>query len=195
MSDVFHDDYMIDEEEILTESTLNKKKIINPLTDNEASEIDSDMDGLSNLKQPIPIELEFEIETVISPEDIETEMDVFISKELCDFLYLLQYPTRSIPLTSFGTAITTSMKPISKQLQFSVALDIDGPNYNSEQGELMGTAQDTNPLITVFDQDLDREEKLHDYQIYTSSFQPTKSDYMIGTFVQSTHQSFYSISH
>lgn len=122
--------------------------------------------------------------TLINLENVSKTFDVYISQQLADHLYLLQYPTRTIPLSTYNAHISAQVKPISKQLQFSVPLDIKGPNYNKEQGEKLGQASDNAPILTSFDLDMDntRNVTFHDAQTYSSSSTPTRSTYMVGVF-------------
>lgn len=75
-----------------------------------------------------------DVETEDDP--VVEELNVFLSKQLSESLYLFQYPVRSVNLPYEGTEHTeVKMKPIQQKVHLEMAVDTRSPNYSRSHGE------------------------------------------------------------
>lgn len=69
-------------------------------------------------------------------DPVVKEIDVYLSKELTDKMYLLQYPVR--PKQSNYDEVThlsAKIKPKQQKLELEVALNTSSANYDRSKGE------------------------------------------------------------
>jgi len=66
------------------------------------------------------------------------EIPVFIAKSLQNNLYLFQYPVRPAHMSyDTSTVVQSRVRPGNQQVELSLALNADGPNFDVSKGEQM----------------------------------------------------------
>ena len=64
------------------------------------------------------------------------EVDVFLSKQLSDYLYLFQFPVRPASLAYDDVShLTARIKPKQQRVEMEVSVNIHSPNYSKSKGE------------------------------------------------------------
>ena len=120
------------------------------------------------------------------PEDeIVATYDVFMNQRLNGFLHLLQFPTRTVPLTEHH--VTGQFKPQAKQLKFNVALDPDSQFYNVDVGERLAAGTARGDLANAFDAFMQsRQADLLKTQPFTSTKVANQANYMAAVYDKGT---------
>ena len=69
-------------------------------------------------------------------DPVVEEFDVFLSKQLAENLFLLQYPVRPSQMTYDDADVTNvKFKPRQQTLMYEVGIDVTSNNYNKSKGE------------------------------------------------------------
>ncbi|KAL2916324.1 hypothetical protein HK105_204080 [Polyrhizophydium stewartii] len=116
-------------------------------------------------------------------DPIVQEFDVYLSNEMSDSLYLLQFPTRPHTFTSESIPKEGRIKYKHKKLQLDVELDITGGHYDHQAGERFGQGLHNKPLLTAFDlhsRGFEAERTLLKHIKLESKIVPLNAQYMIG---------------
>ncbi len=70
------------------------------------------------------------------PDPVVQEVDVYLSKQLADHLYLFQYPVRPAHITYNNIEhLSARIKPQQKKVELELSLDVQGANYAGSKGE------------------------------------------------------------
>ena len=101
-------------------------------------------------------------------DEVVEEMDVYLSKDLSQNFYLLQFPTNSNAKHEFSAdqRLAARVKPQHKKMEIDVLLDVSSPNYEQSKGEQIAVNVDGGPAgdgITY-------ENSVMDYQTLTSQY-------------------------
>ena len=125
-------------------------------------------------------------------DEVVEEMDVFLSKELSQNLYLLQYPTLHLNQTfSADQRLIARVKPQHKKLEMDVMLDISSPNYDQSKGEQIAINVDgggTGDGLTY-------ENSVMDFQTLSSKLIPQKGKRFAAAIVQDGQLHLTPIAH
>lgn len=106
-------------------------------------------------------------------DEVDLELDVFLSKRLDGKLYLLQYPVKKRQLP-FGNKerISAKIKPNNNKLEMDVCLDIQSPSYNLSKGEQISLNVDGNDATSqgasMFDSNMMDKQTMHSTAVPSS---------------------------
>ena len=83
-------------------------------------------------------------------DPVVREIDVVLSKQLLDRLYLLQYPFRPATMPyDDAVCLGARIKPIQHKIEVEIAVKTHGPNYNGRKGVEIASCADGNRAGTV----------------------------------------------
>ncbi|KAJ3339963.1 DNA-directed RNA polymerase III subunit RPC5 [Gonapodya sp. JEL0774] len=126
-------------------------------------------------------------------DPVDAEYPVFLSRELADSLYLLQFPAGHAPEQAIGLPVSGRLKPKTKQMELDVPLDTRDAHYDPERGAMMAEKREARKGGKAGDgyNDMDVDgyglsmgasRKLLEKQTYGSSFAPGLANYCVGIF-------------
>jgi hypothetical protein len=168
----------------------------NTINDNDIDTFENDIVENTIDIDDVAMDVDVDIDNVMSSSDdsdVEEKHNVYINQKLTGYLYLLQFPTRTIPLSSQSDAkITAKMKQAAKKLEFTLNLNTSSQFYNRDTGLEMGKADTDDPLLAAFDTgEYTASNKLLDKQAYSSSSLPLNANYLVGVFDNGTPHPTY----
>ncbi|KAJ1339562.1 hypothetical protein BSLG_005809 [Batrachochytrium salamandrivorans] len=118
------------------------------------------------------------------PDDpIIQVMPVYISNELTESLYLMQFPTRPIPFTRDVQPTAGRIKYNTNRVQLDIALDKESAHYDWNTGERFGQGPDNKPIATAYDlanrDDRQDSGTMLDHIKMDSKMVPLNAQYMV----------------
>ena len=109
------------------------------------------------------------MEEIDEEDEVVEEFDVFLSKNLSNNLYLLQYPTTHFRQTySADQRHVARIKPQHKKLEMDIRLDVSSPNYDQGKGEQIAVNVDGG----ASGDGMTYENSVMDYQVFSSRHVP-----------------------
>ncbi|XP_067931838.1 DNA-directed RNA polymerase III subunit RPC5-like [Watersipora subatra] len=76
-------------------------------------------------------------------DEVVKEVDVFLTKELKDHLWLMQYPVRPVDSSYDNeTFLSTQIKPLQRKVNIDVAIDTNASSYLTSKGEFLASSVD-----------------------------------------------------
>ncbi|KAK6097658.1 hypothetical protein MT418_001761 [Batrachochytrium dendrobatidis] len=119
------------------------------------------------------------------PDDpIIQVMPVYMSNELTESLYLMQFPTRPIPFTRDVQPTAGRIKYNTNRVQLDIALDKESAHYDWNTGERFGQGLDNKPIATAYDlanrDDRQDSGTMLDHIKMDSKMVPLNAQYMVG---------------
>lgn len=140
-----------------------------------------------------PMDIDDEVSEIVEEDDeVIREVPVFMSQQLAKYLYLFQYPVRTIPFTPATGPIAARIKPVSQLIELDLPLDTRSSMYSEERGKDFARGTNDRPIRTALDNDdsnLGRSggsrreeaaEEMLDRQTLGSSIVPNQTNYMVG---------------
>ncbi|KAJ3283326.1 DNA-directed RNA polymerase III subunit RPC5 [Borealophlyctis nickersoniae] len=178
----------VEEEEVAPKGSGRRQRIIEDEGDEEdvpmedAPQIhDEDMDAIGEDEEEE--DEDDVVEITDDGDEVLREIDVYVSQQLADSLYVFQYPTRPHAFNEEHHPVLARMKPKAQSFQLEIPLHTGGPHYNKDAGERLGHGLDDKPILTAYDMDQYGQRgnaTLLDKQTLASSLLPANANYMIG---------------
>ncbi|KAI9487047.1 MAG: DNA-directed RNA polymerase III subunit Rpc5 [Benjaminiella poitrasii] len=129
-------------------------------------------------------------------DEVLAEYPIYLTTELSKYLYLFQYPMRSIPFTPRTGPNAARLKPRAKMVELDLPLDTRSPNYSTERGEDFAMGLNDKTIKTAYDRRMEeheeemmgrgsnklkkKEEELLDRMTLTSTEIPSQTKYVVG---------------
>jgi hypothetical protein len=127
------------------------------------------MDGVEDLDDPSSSEEDH------SDDPIVKSYDVFISNQLKDHIYLLQYPIRNPDEEYYSQSAPYNARIKPNEGSFDLDVPIDSRNYNFSRGDKFGGSQ-LDPSIKAESRTLDRQR-------LSGKCQSNQANYFVGVFL------------
>jgi DNA-directed RNA polymerase-3 subunit RPC5 len=118
----------------------------------------------------LPESLSSEEDNGDDPDPVMKTYDVFVSNQLRDHMYLLQYPIRN-PDEQNNEFVPYDARIKPKEGSLELDVPIDTTNYSAVRGERFAGSQDSN---------LKQEIKALDRQRLTGKTRPNQASYFVG---------------
>ncbi|KAG0171062.1 DNA-directed RNA polymerase III subunit RPC5 [Apophysomyces sp. BC1034] len=141
------------------------------------------------------------VDTSDDEDEVLSEIPVYLSNKLSKYLYLFQYPMRSMPFNERNGPCAARVKPHAKMVELEIPLDIRSDFYNRERGEDFAMGMNDKTIKTAYDRRMEeheeeqmmghsynrnkkKEEELLDKMTLTSTVVPTQTQYLVGVLHQ-----------
>ncbi|ORY05032.1 hypothetical protein K493DRAFT_253077 [Basidiobolus meristosporus CBS 931.73] len=118
-------------------------------------------------------------------DEVVQEIDVYLSQQLAQHLYLFQYPIRTHSFGKNTGPTQARIKPKSQIFELDIPLETNAPTYNREKGEELGLGVNDDPFKTILDERMGTKQNkasLMNKQTLASSLVPAQTNYMVGAF-------------
>ncbi|KAI8079691.1 DNA-directed RNA polymerase III subunit Rpc5 [Gilbertella persicaria] len=131
-------------------------------------------------------------------DEVLAEYPIYLTNELSKYLYMFQFPMRSIPFNGRNGPNAARIKPKAKMVELDLPLDTRSTNYSTERGEDFAMGLNDKAIKTAYDRRMEeheeelsmghnynrgqkkKEEELLDKMTLTSTEVPTQTKYVIG---------------
>jgi hypothetical protein len=128
-------------------------------------------------------------------DEIVAEYPIYLTNELSKYLYLFQYPMRSVPFSSKTGPTAARIKPFSRRVELDMPLDTRSTHYSTERGEDFAMGLNDKTIKTAYDRRMEehedelmghrnqskkKEEELLDKMTLTSIDVPSQTNYVVG---------------
>ncbi|CEP08103.1 hypothetical protein [Parasitella parasitica] len=133
--------------------------------------------------------------TMEEEDEVLAEYPIYLTTELSKYLYMFQYPMRSIPFTVKTGPSAARLKPKAKMVELDLPLDTRSTNYSTERGEDFAMGLNDKTIKTAYDRRMEeheeelmghnykaprKEEELLDKMTLTSINVPSQTKYVVG---------------
>lgn len=130
-------------------------------------------------------------------DEIIAEYPIYLTTELTKYLYMFQYPMRSVPFNSRNGPSAARLKPKAKMVELDLPLDTRSTNYSTERGEDFAMGLNDKTIKTAYDRRMEEheeelsmghnykgpkkaDEELLDKMTLTSVEVPSQTKYVVG---------------
>ncbi|CAG8522738.1 11576_t:CDS:2 [Acaulospora colombiana] len=148
---------------------------------------DSDLDGGDTLKQSIPSghdSFDIDSSSDLDPNEIVKEIPIYLSQQLSNKLYAVQFPVRprANPYVGKNTPREARYKPQSDKLELDIPLQTNSLWYNRDRGEELMLGLNDKEAQTIYDRTWKRDQPdgLLDKQTLQSTVVPPQANYWMG---------------
>ncbi|KAI8366938.1 DNA-directed RNA polymerase III subunit Rpc5 [Choanephora cucurbitarum] len=133
----------------------------------------------------------------IEDDEVLAEYPIYLTNELSKYLYMFQFPMRSIPFNGRNGPNAARIKPRARMVELDLPLDTRSPNYSTERGEDFAMGLNDKVIKTAYDRRMEeheeelmghsynraqkkKEEELLDKMTLTSTEVPSQTKYVVG---------------
>ncbi|CAG8439639.1 6482_t:CDS:2 [Diversispora eburnea] len=151
--------------------------------DHIISDMDDDccfnLDDLNNLEEVS------DLDPLLDPNEIIKEIPIYLSQQLSNKLYIVQFPVRprSNPYVGKNTPREARYKPQTNKLELDIPLQTNSLWYNRDRGEELMLGLNEKEAQTIYDRTWkrgDQTDGLLDKQTLQSTIVPPQANYWMG---------------
>ncbi|KAI8354019.1 Sin-like protein conserved region-domain-containing protein [Blakeslea trispora] len=130
-------------------------------------------------------------------DEVLAEYPIYLTNELSKYLYMFQFPMRSVPFNGRNGPNAARIKPRARMVELDLPLDTRSPNYSTERGEDFAMGLNDKVIKTAYDRRMEeheeelmghgynrtqkkKEEELLDKMTLTSTEVPSQTKYVVG---------------
>jgi hypothetical protein len=152
--------------------------------DSEAFEHISENTPLQEESQGDNYILKSDLDSELNPNDIIQDIPIYLSQQLANQLYIIQYPVRPRTNPYVGNNIPREarFKQHSQKLELDIPLQTNSQWYNRDRGEDLVLGLNDKEARTIYDRSWrrDRNDGLLDKQTLQSTIVPPQANYWMG---------------
>ncbi|CAI2182774.1 11193_t:CDS:2 [Funneliformis geosporum] len=123
-------------------------------------------------------------DTELDPNDIIQDIPIYLSQQLSNELYIIQYPVkpRTNPYVGNNIPREARFKQLSQKLEFDIPLQTNSQWYNHDRGEELALGLNDKEARTIYDRSWRRERNdgLLDKQTLQSTIVQPQATYWMG---------------